>query len=204
MKKIDLIGFTQSFVSFVLPRITIPIQEIILFGSVARGDFTSKSDIDIFFSVSSSEQIIKGEQELKVIEPKFYKSQMYEVWKQKGIINPLSVKIGILDQWDLKRSVISDGIVLYGKYKSEIKGKGYLLIPFAAIPDITKRNRIMRTLFGRTEEGYSKEGLVAKLGGRRIAPTVFFIPLPFADQVIPLLKKEKMNYKLIEFWTDQL
>ncbi len=204
MKKADLIGFAQSFVSFALPRFSSPIQDIILFGSVARGDFISKSDIDLFFNVSSSEQIIKGEQELKVIEPKFYKSQMYEVWKQKGITNPLSVKIGILDKWDLKRSVISDGIVLYGKYKSEIKGKGYLLIPFAAITDITKRNRVMRTLFGRTEEGYSKEGLVAKIGGRRIAPTVFLVPLQFADQVIPILKKEKMNYELIELWTDQL
>ena len=204
MRKTDLIGFAQSFVSFVLPRMSLPIQEIILFGSVARGDFTSKSDIDLFFNVSSEEQNLKAEQELKVIEPKFYKSKMYEVWKQKGITNPLSVKIGILDKWDLKRSVISDGIVLYGKYKSEIKGKGYLLIPFAVISDVTKRNRIMRTLFGRTEEGYSKEGLVAKLGGKRIAPTVFLIPLQFADQAIPLLKKEKMDYELIELWTDQI
>ena len=204
MKKTDLVGFAHSFVSFALPRFTGPIQEIILFGSVARGDFTSKSDIDLFFSVSSSEQAATIEQELKVIEPKFYKSQMYQLWKQKGAINPLSIKVGVLEQWELKRSIISDGIVLYGKYKSEVKGKGYVLIPFTAIPDITKRNRIMRTLFGRVEEGYSKEGLVTKLGGRRIAPTVFFIPLQFADQVIPLLKKEKMNYELIELWTDQL
>jgi len=62
----------------------------------------------------------------------------------------------------------------------------------------------MRTLFGRMEEGYSKEGLVKKLGGRRIAPAVFVVPLQFADQVILLLKKEKMNYELIELWTDQL
>lgn len=183
---------------------TVPIQEVILFGSVARGDFTSKSDIDLFFNVSSKEHVLKVEQELKVIEPKFYKSQMYQVWKQKGVNNPLSLKVGILDQWELKRSVISDGIVLYGKYKSDVKGKGYLLIPFAVISDITKRNRVMRALFGRAEEGYSKEGIVVKLGGRRVAPTVFLVPSQFADQVLPILKREKIDYQLIELWTDQL
>ena len=204
MRKADLVGFAHAFVSFALPRLTSPLQEIILFGSVARGDFTGKSDIDLFLSVSSPEQTGKVEQELKVIEPKFYKSQIYGLWKQKGVNNPLSIKVGVLEQWELKRSIISDGIILYGKYKSDIKGKGYVLIPFVAIPDITKRNRIMRTLFGRVEEGYRKEGLVTKLGGRRIAPTVFFIPLQFADQVIPLLKKERLDYELLELWTDQL
>ena len=155
MKKADLVGFAHSFVSFALPRFTSPLLEIILFGSVARGDFTGKSDIDLFFNVSSSEQAATVEHELKAIEPKFYKSQIYGLWKQKGVINPLSIKVGVLEQWELKRSIISDGIVLYGRYKSEIKGKGYVLIPFTEISDITKRNRVMRTLFGRMEEGDS-------------------------------------------------
>ena len=200
MKKNELIAYTGSFVSFVLDRLKYEIKEIILFGSVARGDFTNESDIDLFFDVLSGKKIKLIENDLKLIESKFYKSKVHALWKQKGINNGLNFKVGILDQWDLKNSVLSDGLVLYGKYKSLVKGEGLALISFDPIKNITKRNKIIRALFGRKETGYFQEGLVNKLKGKQISPTVFYVNLQFADQILKILKKEKISYQIKELW----
>jgi len=202
LRKNELIAYAGSFVSFVLDRLKYNIKEIILFGSVARGDFSKDSDVDLFFDILDEKKTKLIERELRIIEKKFYNSKIFELWKQKGIKNEIKVKVGVLNKWKLKRSVISDGIVLYGKYKSEIKEKGFVMITFEPIKNVTKRNKVIRILFGRKELGYSKRGLIRKLEGKQIAPTVFYASLQFADQVLEILKKEKVNYKIFEFWSD--
>jgi len=201
LKKNELIAYAGSFVSFVLDRLQQEVKEIILFGSVARGDFTKDSDVDLFFDVLDEKKIGLIEKDLKLIESKFYRSKVYGIWKQKGITSEIKVKVGVLSKWDLKNSVLSDGFVLYGKYKSSMKGEGLALISFDPIKNITKRNKIIRTLFGRKETGYFQEGLVDKLKGKQISPTVFYVNLQFADQVLKILKKEKINFQIKELWS---
>ncbi len=203
MKRVDLIAYAHAYVSFVLPRLKIPFKDIILFGSVARGDFGPPSDLDLFFNVIVEKDAKKLEEELKPINNLFYKSKIYELWKQKGIINIINAKTGVLDQWELKSSILADGIMLQGKYKNEIKGEGHILISFSPIRNITKRNRIMRTIFGREEKVFKKEGLVIKRGGVKISPTVFIIPLQFSSEVLSLLRKEKVDFQLREIWSLQ-
>lgn len=204
MKKNELIAYAESFVSFVFPRLKTPVSEIILFGSIPRGDFDRESDVDIFFDVQNSKNENQVKSELKAIQKKYYKSQIYNIWKQKGLTNIISTKVGILDTWELKRSIISGGIVLYGKYKSNIKGKGHILFSLDPVKNVTKRNKVIRTLFGRKEATYNKPGKVEELGGRKLAPTVFLTPMQFSDEIIQFLKKEKVSFKLFEVWTDQL
>jgi len=199
LKKNELIAFASSYASFVLERMN-NIQEIILFGSVARGDFDKDSDIDVFIDLGKED--IKSEKDLKLISEKFYKSIIYQKWEQKGITNRINAKIGNLNTWDLKRSIISEGIVLYGQYKSEIKGEHYLLITFNVIKNVAKRNKVIRELFGREEEKYYKEGLVKQLGGKKISPTTLLIKQQFSDKILDFLKKEKVDFKLFEMWSD--
>ncbi|MBU0459339.1 MAG: nucleotidyltransferase domain-containing protein [Nanoarchaeota archaeon] len=203
MKKNELIAYAESFTSFVIEKLKTNIKEIILFGSVARGDFSQSSDIDLFFNVQNKNDITKCKTELKNLERKFYKSKIFIQWKQKGITNIIKPKIGILEQWGLKRSIISDGLVLYGKYKSDLKGEGYLLIVLGIIKDVTKRNKITRTLFGRSENNYSTKGLISEVGGKKLAPTILIIPLQFSDKIITFLQKEKISFQLYELWSDQ-
>ena len=115
-------------------------NEIILFGSVARGDFGKDSDIDLFFDVNNDNQ----EEEIKKVLNnelvKFSKSKIAETWSLMGIKNNISIKVGILNEWKLKRSIISEGIVLYGKYKelpNNLKKSVYFNIK--PIKNITKR-----------------------------------------------------------------
>lgn len=199
LNKLDLISYAGSFAGFILNKISRPVKEIILFGSVARGDFTKESDVDVFVNVFNEEDIEKVKSDIAVLEKKFYKSQVFEQWRLKGIETVIKVKVGVLEKWALKRSIVSDGILLYGKYRELPKGKSYVLVSIEPVKDVTKRNRVMRKFFGRN----GKEGLIAKIKGKRLAPTVLIVPSQLVNEVFAVLKKEKVRYQLFELWSDQ-
>lgn len=203
MKKADLWAYAHAYLSFLLPRVKTKIKEIILFGSVARGDFDQQSDIDLFFDLITENDAKGLADDLKIIDQQFYKGKVYELWKQKGLTNIIKAKMGVLENWELKNSIIAEGITLHGMYKSEIAGEGYMLISFSPIKKIAKRNRVMRGLFGREGKGGKKEGMIAKVGGLKAAPTVFLVPLQFSSEIISFLRKEKVDIQLREMWSAQ-
>lgn len=206
MNKYNLIAYGQSFVSFLLPRIKeFPVEEIIVFGSAARGEADKESDVDIFMDIKDEKKATELEKTVNRELKKFYRSKFYEVWKRKGVENEIRVKVGNLDEWELRRSVISDGVVLYGGYKSmPSDAEHWVLVSLEPIKNITKRNRVMRELRGRKEKDYSSKGLVEKIDGDFLNPRVFVVPSSQTDKILDVLKKEKVGYRLFEFWSDQL
>ena len=200
----QLVAYATAFVSFVLPKIPI-VKEIILFGSAARGEAEKESDIYLFFDVDNK----KDETEIrKIIEEelkKFYKSKIAEIWFLKGIKNPISIKTGKLDEWKLKRSIISGGISLYSDYKEIPKNmKAFVFFNVEPVKDIAKRNRLIRILFGRKEKNYSTNGILEEINGKRLSASSFIIPKQFTERILNLLKKERVNYRFFEFWTDSI
>jgi predicted nucleotidyltransferase len=200
----ELIGYASAFVSFVIPKLDF-VNEIILFGSAARGESDKSSDIDLFFNLekNQNEKEIKEiiDEELK----KFYKSKIAEVWFLKGIKNQINVNVGWLDEWKLKRSLISDGICLYGKYKEIPENmKDFVLFNIEPIKNVAKRNKVIREIFGRQEKGYLKKGILAEFGGKRVSSSSFIMPKEHANKIILFLKKEKVNCWFFELWTDEL
>jgi predicted nucleotidyltransferase len=203
--KSDLIAYAMSFVSFVLPKIKV--NEIILFGSVSRGDYGKESDIDLFFDVDNNDD--NQEKEIKKVLDneliKFSKSKIGETWSLMGIKNNISIKVGKLDEWKLKRSIISDGIVLYGKYKELPKGiEKFIYFNIKPIKNIAKRNKIIRSLFGRKEENYNNEGIINKFKGSRLTPTSFLIHSEYLKDIIDLFSKEKIDYSFFEVWKEKI
>lgn len=202
--KQELIAYASAFVSFLLPKVE-GVKEIILFGSAARGEAGKESDIDLFFDVEKKEDEEKIEKIIKEELKKFYKSKIAETWILKGIKNPININVGKIEEWKLKRSIISEGISLYGKYKEIPKNmKGFVLFNMTPIKNITKRNRIIRELFGRKEKNYSKKGIVGEINGKKLSASSFVIPKEHTDKILKLLGKEKVNYMFFEFWTDDL
>jgi predicted nucleotidyltransferase len=173
------------------------IKDIILFGSVSRGDFSEKSDIDLFINTKNE----RMESALNKLLEKFYKSEIGRGYSLRGVNNRIKLSVGNLDSWKLKRSIISDGILLYGSYR-EAPGslEHYFLFLFEPIKDITKRNRLIRKLFGRKETG--SPGLSEKLGIKQISERSFVVPSRSSDSIIAMLEKEKVVYKLFEIWSD--
>lgn len=200
----NLIAYAQSFVSFILPKIEV--DEIILFGSAVRGEADEKSDIDLFFSISSKkENEEKIKKEINEQLERFYKSKIYEIWELKGIKNNISINAGNLDDWKLKRSIIAEGIVLYGKYK-ELPEKltHYTQFIIKPIKNIAKRNKMVRSLFGRKEKDYSTEGIVNLKKGKKLSPLSFIIKKENSHEIVKLLNSNKVSYLLFDFWTDEI
>src|SRR3989344_5161649 len=197
----ELIAYATAFVSFVLPKIEA--DEIILFGSVARKEATEKSDIDIFFNIKKDEKKIKNV--LKQEISKFHKTKIYDVFQQKGSVLPINIEVGNLDKWKLKRSIVNNGVVLYGRYKSipEVT-KQFAYFSIKPIKNIAKRNKLIRKLFGRKEKTYSAESLVLSSGGKKLTPLSFIIPGEKSQEITKLLQSEKADFSFFSFWTDEI
>ena len=141
--KQELIGYAASFVSFILPKID-GVKEIILFGSTVRGEAEEESDVDLFIDIEKKDDEEKIKKIAKEELKKFYKSKIAETWLLKGVKNLINVNVGRLEEWKLKRSIISEGISLYGKYKETPKNmKALVFFNIEPIRDITKRNKII-------------------------------------------------------------
>jgi len=200
----DLISYAEAFVSFIFPKLD-GIDEIILFGSVARGESDKNSDIDLFFNIENRNNEDRIKNIINTELTKFYKSKIAEVFFLKGIKNEIKINVGFLEEWKLKRSIISEGIILYSRYKEIPKNlKGNYLFIIEPIKNITKRNKVIRELFGRSEKKYSRTGLIEKFNGKRLSPTTFIVPKEFSNEIIKFLGKEKISNKLIEFYTDEI
>ncbi|MDP1728884.1 MAG: nucleotidyltransferase domain-containing protein [archaeon] len=200
----DIIGYALSFVSFIFPKLE-DVREIILFGSVAREEAGNGSDVDLFINIENKNRESEIKKIIQFELSKFYKSKIAEVWFNKGIKNEIKVQVGNLEEWKLKRSIISDGIILFSKYKETPEKLGaYVYFNINPIGEIAKRNKILRKLFGRKEKGYGGKGLVEELTGKRQSLWSFFVPSETAKNIQKFLNNEKVSYRFFEIWTDQI
>ncbi len=193
------VAYAADFASFLLEKSgknLERINQIILFGSVARGEASEKSDIDIFVDLISDEKKIG-----KIIEKAvndFYESVKFrKYWKLLGVENEIKCVYGKLDRWkDIKRSIISDGIILYGKYKEQVKeGKPYAILSWKSIKPESKRAVFNKKMFGYKQRGKFYSGMVQKYSGEKLDNAVL-IPIEHANDAIMLFRKMKITVKI--------
>ena len=203
MKKENLIAYALDFTSFLIDNLGREINQVILFGSVARGDFNKDSDIDLSIDTDIKENKVRGLFSL------FIKSERQRKWELKGIKHEISLKIGVLNEWALKRSIILDGIVLYGKFsETPEKMEPYILLSlsFKGIKKSMKV-KIWRKLYGYKQKVgrkiYETQGIVKELSGKRFEGNII-IPSRKRENIIDFLKKEKIKYSSSEIWSDSL
>lgn len=202
-----LLAYAEDFASFLLQNMNSDgdkIKQIILFGSVARGDAGKNSDVDLFIDVLDP----SIEKKVKKITADFYESvKAKKYWNFFGVKNEINCTVGRIEEWpDLERSFISQGLVLYGKYKGKVKMSPYFLFILAQSINRNKNIALWRKLYGYRQkvEGklYQKSGLVKDYEGEKVAKGVFIIPAEHTQKMISFLKKNKIKYKIISFWKD--
>lgn len=205
MKKENLISYAVNFISFLLEdKIAKEIDRIILFGSIARGDFDEESDIDLFIDTKSN-----IESDVAKILSLYLQSENQKKWVIKGLKNDLSVKVGELDKWKLKRDILTDGILLYGKFKDLPKNVEYYLLLTPSFGKFKKSQQVKlwRKLYGYKQKvgkrTYKSIGLLEKLDGKRIESGLI-IPVKNKKELLDFLNKEKINYTVSELWSDSL
>jgi len=191
-----LIAYAQSFVAFVLDGLDeksiSAIKSIILFGSIARGSATKSSDVDVFINTSA-----KLDNKLESLLSGFYKSKIGEQWKLLGVKNEVKPIVGELDKWELKSSIVADGIVLYGKYSAKLKGEPHIVLFWDKINSESKRVLLSKRLYGYTYSKKRYAGLLSKLGGEKLASNCLLIPIVVSKQFIDLFKRSQIPVKQI-------
>lgn len=196
--KFDLISYSMDFASFLVQKIKSKdiIKNVILFGSVSRWEATEESDIDIFIDVTKEN--IKLEKEIGQILNRFLDSVKYKsYWKLLGIKNEIKLTIGKLDKWkELKPSIVSNGITLYGKFKSDIRGKHKTLLVWENIKPNSKRVLLNKQLFGFKQGKRFYSGLLQKNKGDRLGKGCIIVPLENSLAFQKLFKKHKISFKI--------
>jgi len=203
-----LIAYAEDFVSFLLEKLNKnanKINQIILFGSVARGEANKESDIDLFIDVIDK----KLENQINAIKENFYDSiKVKKYWNLLDIKNEINCTIGNLEEWgDLQRSLIANGIVLFGKYSEKIDTVQYYLFITAPGKERNKNISVWRELYGYTQKvgkkKYVKEGLIKEYKGKKLSRGVFMIPVEHVQKIILYLKKKKFKQEMIPFWQEK-
>ncbi len=199
MNRENLIAMCYAYVSYLFREKNVEdkIKKISLFGSVARGDFDKESDIDLFIDVEKKDEIVIKKTSQNALK-KIYAIEGKK-WELKGIVNLLSVKVGKLEEWDLKESIEREGIILFSQ-SIGTKMQKYLLFSFVPSKKQKERIRVIRKLFGRTEKEYQEQGLVQKYNGKIISPRVFIVPALALKEITQFLAAEKVHYEFEEIW----
>lgn len=201
-----LTAFACDFVSFLIETVDLSrVNSIILFGSVARGTATKKSDVDLFIDTIDK----RLSKQILALTKEFYDSNKYTgYWKLLGIENEIKCIAGELKKWKLRRSIISEGITLYGKYLEEIKGKLFVLFSIEVKGKKSRKLAIWRRLYGyRQKVGkkvYLSKGLIKEVEGEKLGPSVFVVPIGSANKVAAFLRQNKIRHSLIELQSDML
>lgn len=201
-----LIAYAQDFASFLIQNFkdADKIRNIILFGSTSRGEAEKDSDIDIFIETDE-----KQEQGINKVKEKFYESIKFKkYWNLFSIKNEINLSIGSLKDWgDLNRSIISNGIVLFGKYKSDLKTNPYVLFSISPGKKRNKNISVWRELYGYNQKvnnkTYVKEGLIKEYRGEKLANGVVIVPVDSSNKLSNFLKNNKFKFKLIQFWMEK-
>lgn len=202
-----LISYAEDFVAFLIEKLgkdTDKIIQIILFGSVTRGEENKNSDIDLFVEISQ-----KYEEKLKKIRDEFYNSaKAKKYWNLLNVNNEINLSIGALKDWgDLQASIIANGIVLYGKYKGIPKIEQNSLFIISSGKNRNKNISVWRELYGYTQKVskkvYIQEGLIKEYSGKKLTRGVFVIPSEHTHKIISFLREKKMPFQIFPFWNEK-
>jgi predicted nucleotidyltransferase len=174
------------------------VKVVILYGSLARGEFTSRSDIDLF--ILTTDDKTQKEVEDKVIELES------EIGRN---IQPTIRTIAELQKTDtgLLQNIFQEGKILYLKEPSDIPSaillqqKPYLIYSFqiSSLPQKDKA-RFNRQLYEQTRKEYKYKGLLQEIGGQRLSAGCVMIPHIQKETIEKFFRKFKVEFEQLKVW----
>lgn len=207
MNKNELLSYIYDFIRFLTANNKGELPEVILFGSVARGDFHKDSDIDLFINVKNKSEQKEIEQIVKKTRIEF-ETAASDSWHLKGINFPIRAIVGNLDseRWSaLKREIISTGRVIYGRYQ-ELPGKlnHHYLLSFD-LKNLLPKNKVkfIRMLYGyesrKEHKVYRRTGILQDKG-IKINQNTLLISIEQYKVFLGLFKQFKIKHQVREIW----
>lgn len=173
------------------------VKAIILFGSLARGELTSRSDIDLFIIASKNEKD-KIEEKVIELENQIHRSIQPTIRTEKQIRTTDS---GLL------QNIFREGKILFLREYFDfptsvlLEQKPFVIYKF----DISnlkqnKKAQFNRELYGYRDKKYIYEGLIQKVGGSRLSSGCIIVP--FGKRGLPseFFTKKGINFEEIKVW----
>jgi len=174
------------------------VKAIILYGSLAREEFTSRSDVDLF--ILTTEDKTQKEIHDKVIELES------EIGRN---IQPTIRTIVELQKTDtgLLQNIFQEGKILYLREPSDIPSaillqqKPYLIYSFQISSLLQKEKvRFNRQLYEQTREGYKYKGFLQEIGGQKLSAGCVMIPYEQKEKIEEFFKKFKVKFEQLKVW----
>jgi len=174
------------------------VKAIILYGSLARGEFTSRSDVDLF--ILTTEYKTQKEIHDKVIELES------EIGRN---IQPTIRTIVELQKTDtgLLQNIFQEGKILYLREPSDIPSaillqqKPYLIYSFQISSLLQKdKVRFNRQLYEQTKKEYKYKGLLQEIGGQKLSAGCVMIPYEQKEKIEKFFKKFKVKFEQLKVW----
>ncbi len=201
MDQSKILAYASTFVTYLIRNLQENIKlldAIFLYGSVAKGEASLESDVDIFVDTKNE----KLSEKVEEIAHGFLDSREAVLYKTEGIGNEINVKVGDLQKWkDLHHSIMNSGIVLWQKHKAERKpaeAKHHYLFFWDKIGK--NRGAFLNILYGYTIGKKKYKGLVQKKGGIKTGKSSILVPAGCKEEFIILFKKYKVQVRQKEVW----
>ncbi len=204
MKKLNkqtslAVAYAQNALAFLFLDASVgeQVKRVYLYGSAVRGQLHPKSDIDLFLDCNPAQEK-KIEKLAAAAFGRFYLSKDYEKWKRLKFTFSLAVYAGELNQWELKKSIITEGLLLYSTQAEQIAGERLNLVLIELPKDKKRYLHLTRSLFGRREAGYKDQGILGSLSGEKLSSNVLLVPKKSERKLFDFFHREKVNYSFKE------
>lgn len=199
MKSELLLAYALDFVSFLMQKTPrkAEIKQVILYGSVARGEAGKDSDVDLFIDVVQSSSAL--EKEIQERKSSFLNStKVKNYWSLLGVTNELKIIVGELRKWkELHPSLVANGLILYGKYSPVVKeGKHLVFFIWENIKPNSKRVLFNKQLFGFTQKGKHYDGLLQKYTGERLGKGCISVALEHSEPFLKLFRRNHISVRI--------
>lgn len=206
-KQNEIFAYVFDFVHFLMDNLgSYSFRGIILFGSVARGDFGPGSDIDLFIDATKDlralELIVKKSQ-------REFESASSRSWRLRKIELPLRPIVGDLNssRWSaLKREIISSGITLFGEYRELPKNQKHFFLFSISLKGLKPRLKVkfIRRLYGyqtkKEKKTYRHFGMLEQEKAVKLNPSTLLVPAVAYKELYSLIKEFKIKCRVREVW----
>ncbi len=174
------------------------VKIVVLYGSYARGDFSPKSDVDLFILISKSDAVEKIHNAIIKIEEKIGKNIQPTIRTGEEF---RKTDTGLL------QNLLREGKILFLRGFFEIsavallKQKPFIIFSFR-INSLSQKNKAKfnREFYSRTKKKYEYRGLLQKLGGEKLASGCIMIPFKAKNGMEKFFNKYKIRYEKKNIW----
>jgi predicted nucleotidyltransferase len=174
------------------------LRAVILYGSFARDENTSRSDIDLFILTTNK----KTQKEIQ--------DRVIELESETGrSIQPTIRTIAELQLTDtgLLQNIFQEGKILYLKEPAEIPSavllqqKPHLIYSFQ-ISSLSQKEkaRFNRYLYEQKRKGYKYKGLLQEIGGKKLSAGCVIVPYMQKEKIEKFFKKFKVKFEQLRVW----